>query len=290
MQTFLPINKCIYCGETNNLTDEHIVPFSLNGTWILPKSSCLDCAKITSAFEGRVAKMFASFRQSSNLKTRRPKKKKQTISLRDDRCNIIEMPNEGMWDIIPTFKFSLPGIYNKDWNLSKKWEETTLGIMTNHPNETKLSHWKKFSTNTFIYESSSFDINSYALMLAKIGHCIAVGHYGFDNFDHFLTPFILGNDKVNFSLTLDSPNLNTKPNSLISINLSYFVGSFNEILPPKLFDHEYGFELQKSDIPNVQYLIYSRVRLFPFAGGPTACVVVGKANQQQYLKCLNHQK
>jgi hypothetical protein len=132
-------------------------------------------------------------------------------------------------------------------------------------------------------------------MLAKIAHCISVGHYGVDNFDHFLPSFILGAEQ-----TLTTKSLNQcsgmgvffrtifLPNSLAALNLSYFLGSFKEILPSHLYDHEFGFELQKSDIPKVDYLIYTRIRLFPFAGGPTACVVTGKANQQQYQECLKY--
>lgn len=48
---FPPVGKCIYCGSTNNLTDEHIVPFGLGGNLELPKSSCKECARITSKFE-----------------------------------------------------------------------------------------------------------------------------------------------------------------------------------------------------------------------------------------------
>lgn len=49
-----PEGRCIYCGSTDALTDEHIIPLALNGTGTLPKSSCVVCAKITGAFEQRV--------------------------------------------------------------------------------------------------------------------------------------------------------------------------------------------------------------------------------------------
>jgi hypothetical protein len=297
IQTFLPISKCIYCGETKNLSDEHIIPFSLNGKWILPDASCSECAKITSAFEGRVSRMFASFRQSANLKTRRPNKRKKSISLKDDNGNVLEMPNEGMWDTVPTFKFLLPGIYQKDWNVNKGWVGLILGILNKQPNSSKLSHWKKFNTSTLTYQTPEFDYGSYAIMLAKIGHCIAVGHYGIDNFDHFLPQFILGKENANFTNTLDQPNSSLElihrkllPESLISLNLSYFVGSFDEILPPELFDHTYSISIQKSDIPGVQYLIYTRIRLFAFSGSPTACVVVGKVNSHNREKCIDNER
>jgi hypothetical protein len=26
-----PVNECIYCGATENLSDEHVIPFALSG-------------------------------------------------------------------------------------------------------------------------------------------------------------------------------------------------------------------------------------------------------------------
>jgi len=45
------VGLCIYCGSTQNLTDEHILPLALNGTAVLPKSSCQPCAKETGRIE-----------------------------------------------------------------------------------------------------------------------------------------------------------------------------------------------------------------------------------------------
>lgn len=48
------LGRCIYCGDTENLQREHILPFGLSGTAVLPKSSCVVCAKITGRFEREV--------------------------------------------------------------------------------------------------------------------------------------------------------------------------------------------------------------------------------------------
>lgn len=45
------IGKCIYCASTENLTDEHTIPYGLGGTIVLPKASCRACADITKKFE-----------------------------------------------------------------------------------------------------------------------------------------------------------------------------------------------------------------------------------------------
>lgn len=49
-----PAGVCIYCGSTQNLTKEHILPFGLSGTAVLPVSSCRTCASITGAVEQKI--------------------------------------------------------------------------------------------------------------------------------------------------------------------------------------------------------------------------------------------
>lgn len=51
---YAPIGLCIYCGSTQDLTKEHILPFGLSGTAILPDSSCRACARVTGATEQKV--------------------------------------------------------------------------------------------------------------------------------------------------------------------------------------------------------------------------------------------
>jgi HNH endonuclease len=46
--------RCIYCGSTDGLTDEHILPYGLGGNYIFEKASCKRCAKITGAAEQRL--------------------------------------------------------------------------------------------------------------------------------------------------------------------------------------------------------------------------------------------
>ena len=49
--TFPAVGHCIYCPRTDGLSDEHIIPYGLNGRWILPQASCPSCRDKTSAIE-----------------------------------------------------------------------------------------------------------------------------------------------------------------------------------------------------------------------------------------------
>ena len=48
--------ECIYCGSTNELSNEHIVPYALEGVHVLKDSSCKSCADLTKKFELDVAR------------------------------------------------------------------------------------------------------------------------------------------------------------------------------------------------------------------------------------------
>ena len=59
IQKSAPVESCIYCtGEFSEVderfSDEHIIPLALGGNLILPKASCLHCAKATNDVETQV--------------------------------------------------------------------------------------------------------------------------------------------------------------------------------------------------------------------------------------------
>jgi hypothetical protein len=90
------IGSCIYCGSTNSLTDEHIVPRGLGGPWKLLKGSCQACNEITSAFEKHVLKdQFILPRTVLRLPTYHPKKRPQKFSFQVEKnghSETIELP------------------------------------------------------------------------------------------------------------------------------------------------------------------------------------------------------
>lgn len=48
---FPEVGRCIYCGSTQALSDEHLIPYGLSGEHVLRKASCADCARETCRFE-----------------------------------------------------------------------------------------------------------------------------------------------------------------------------------------------------------------------------------------------
>ena len=70
-RTYPPAGECIYCGARSGLTNEHIVPFGLSGTAVLPQASCRACAAITGRFEQKILRgEFVQVRVHKGLRSR----------------------------------------------------------------------------------------------------------------------------------------------------------------------------------------------------------------------------
>ena len=108
------IGHCIYCGATEDLRDEHIVPYGLGGNLILPKSSCGKCADITSRFELSVLRgSFWPARILRDIQSRRRHKNAPRfypLSIeKNGKKESIELPLDDYPIVIPFPLFSVPG-------------------------------------------------------------------------------------------------------------------------------------------------------------------------------------
>ena len=66
----------MYCGDQSGLTREHIVPHGLNGNLVLPESSCVKCAEVTSKVELSVLRdTFGMLREKHGIKSRKRTKR-----------------------------------------------------------------------------------------------------------------------------------------------------------------------------------------------------------------------
>jgi hypothetical protein len=104
-----PINICIYCGagiSETKLTDEHVIPLSLGGTYILEKASCLRCAEATKNLEGYAGRhIFHDVRVEFGLPTRRPKQRPTHLPLRQ---GFAPSPEQAPIRLVPTKDY--PGL------------------------------------------------------------------------------------------------------------------------------------------------------------------------------------
>jgi hypothetical protein len=188
-----PIGRCVYCGCSEGLTDEHIVPFALGGNYVLPKASCKPCAKITSQFEQRVLRGFMlSARTVGGLPTRRPKERPTSFEMEVGEAEDLRTVEFSV-DNFPAFlqlpHFAAPGFFG---GLPFKSGLVVCGFDTIHfgKDPKELAEEQGFKT---IRQSTTIKATDFARMLAKIGYCAAVAEYGFLPIESVpVLPFILG--------------------------------------------------------------------------------------------------
>lgn len=162
------INQCIYCHTfEGKLTQEHIVPFGLNGEHILLHASCTSCAAITSKVELTVLrKTFICARQHLKLRSRH----KKAWSKPKDVFSTLIFPMTEAPAYLSGNKNYVSGVQVKGVNI------IPLSGLHQNPSET------------------SFHGNDFERMLAKIGLGFAIGQYGVNAFESFYAlNTILGN-------------------------------------------------------------------------------------------------
>lgn len=193
---FPPIGRCIYCPSTENLSDEHIFPFALGGTAVLPQASCKSCRTITGRFEQEVlrgamwpVRMFREL-QSRTKFSEAPRTRPVTVT---DRAGASEVIHVGYADAPVVFSFPLfavpafldPEEYQAGIRLR--------GLATVGFGSTPESLAATFDARQVRWEAD-YRYVSFARMLAKIAYASAIAQGGLNLFDGeaYVLPAILG--------------------------------------------------------------------------------------------------
>lgn len=255
------VEECIYCGSTSGkLTDEHIVPYSLNGILILPKASCRACAKITCNIEGAVARsVFGNFRLKHNIKSRRKKERPDHIQVQVsasiDPSNFINVPVEDHPAPLFMLKCLRAGILEgvpRNLDTSGSWQ--LVGIVGDDDMAKFQDKYGKKATFTFRHVPEQF-----SRTLAKIGYSYAVAILGLRSFEPLAPEFILGDFK----------------------NLSYLIGGSLDIAPPI---PNAGHILEVHIVGNAhKAFVIVEIRLFASLHTPSYHAVVGELSGEKKI-------
>lgn len=186
------IGKCIYCGATDGLTKEHIVPYALEGNAYLKDASCPKCQVITSKIERAVLAnggQLYPLRRALGLRSRRPKadRYKTKIVKKDGAETDLTIDFDKAPVAVPIRRFTgRPGI--------------VIGKGVRGPYE--KAGWDLFSPANNALRRANLDIsaieynlstsNNYEKMMLKIAHCAAVATFGLDALDPLVLDAILG--------------------------------------------------------------------------------------------------
>jgi hypothetical protein len=193
-----PAGLCIYCGRstysdkqpTRKFGDEHIIPFSLGGTLILPDASCETCERIINKVETNLTKgMFLPARTQLLYPTRNKKDRPKHLPLdiqADADMHTRQIPIEDYPGMIVTLRFSLPlallGTAPVDEELTGGVAIATLPAfgenLNKHPRRT-------------VTRKMGGDAATLGRLIAKIAHAYAVAEIGLGRFSPYLLDIIL---------------------------------------------------------------------------------------------------
>ena len=193
---YRPAGKCIYCGATENLSNEHIVPYSAGGNWLLPKASCASCAKITGAFEGEFSRtILGPLRMLYDMPTRRPKERPRHLPLK------VKYAASTDWEIahvdrdICPFLILLPlyplpdSVTGIDDGGNQSAASANFWIRGGGFRENKDAHLQMLCEMLGAVEvmpTGTLHTEAFCLTLAKVAHSFAWAELGNAAFDPFL--------------------------------------------------------------------------------------------------------
>ena len=192
---YAPIGHCIYCGARDDLEKEHVLPFGLSGSAILPKSSCRNCAAITGAVEEDMLRgAFWPARIYRNLKSRTKHKnapRKFPVSVvRGGQPEEVLVEVGDLPIVLPFPLFPLPG------HLSQA--QTQTGILVSGIASVRFGTQLKTTAKALgaskVSVTAEIRPAQFARMIAKIGYAYACAEGAVSDLDGdpFVLPAILG--------------------------------------------------------------------------------------------------
>lgn len=188
------VGACVYCGSKQGLSDEHVIPYGLNGEWKLLAASCAVHRDVTSGFEGEVQRgAFMVPRASMGLKTRRKTERPTLLPVTLSRAGTREVVNLPVEEHPAFFAFPIfqdPGADSGD---AARGIGVRTFVLASH---LKLSERFRKQARVDTIGAPFPDLIAFARMLAKIGYCFSVACLGYDAVANAaILPAILGADR-----------------------------------------------------------------------------------------------
>ena len=256
------VGRCIYCGSTKDLSDEHIIPYGLGGKSVLEKASCKRCASITSQFEKEVLReTYFEFRNSMNFPTRNKQNRPESILINvetnDGEIKELTIPSQEHPGFLPMIEFEEPGILvGRDDNTLQ-----VIGASLHGDRERIEKFCNKYNIKK-ITCSAPYS-HSFARLLAKAALGYTIGCHSIENLEqNYVVPYILDRKKE---------------------GISKYVGTAKDkIIDGNKIDHRAIFAYNQ----NGEILI--RMKLFASYDTPEYLVIAGKLKKAAWSSiCLS---
>jgi HNH endonuclease len=185
---YLSFGECIFCGVSASdveLTDEHIVAFSLGGNAVILKASCKRCAAETSKLEHELGrKVYCDFRAHVNAPTRRKKERPTelpftfSIAGGERQTKTVPIGEHPYFTAMPVW--GLPGLF-EGRPIDAPFQEHKAHIFYwIPPNIKKILALDDGVVAEIPFPDFCIDHHRFARAIAKIAYCQAVAQFGLD--------------------------------------------------------------------------------------------------------------
>lgn len=266
-RTYPPVGKCIYCGRTEGLSDEHIVPLGLGGRFVLPKASCAVCADFTSKFERTCLRtMYGPLRLLYDLPSRRTGDRPAQLELKvkfgeNEDWKRVPVDQERYPFLVTFPHFGLPGVLSgADPVLASGPVTQRLWIRGASPSydfhELLQELATELGTHTIMPESK-VEVPAFCRLLAKVAYSFAVAERGLN--------------------AVDSPIVAYATNGDLSHCLHYIGSGESDKLPSDALH-----ELSIIEFGARPFLV-AEIRLLAKLGTPTYYVVLSEKNRDRFI-------
>jgi hypothetical protein len=194
---YAPVGRCIYCLDdgAGGLGDEHIIPYSLNGTQILPQASCRKCEVVTSKLDMAAARsVFHQVRASAGMRTRRrlPSRFPAILRYEDGREEHVMVPADVHPATLVLPHFSLPDL------LSGRSPDGSFRFTT--PTwmraGTLWDEYVKSRGAAFGEVEVKLDPTQFSRFLSKVAYGYAVAQLGINGFKPLILDLIHGRNLI----------------------------------------------------------------------------------------------
>lgn len=181
--TYRTLGCCIYCGARDvRLTDEHIIPFALNGRESIDDASCDACGLITKRIEQQFCRdIYGALRAQLNYRTRRPKER-PAVAKAWDRLGVpIEVPVKSLPTTYVTLFLPEPDVL-----LGRPPVELSPEMQL----EIRADVGRDVLASPSVEYFHSWGVLCH--LLAKIGHAAVCATIGREGYEPLLIDYVLG--------------------------------------------------------------------------------------------------
>lgn len=260
--SYKSFGKCIYCRtEGVRLTDEHIIPLSLQGQLVIDDACCASCQTQIGRYETQVIKTLELFRVRYKLWRYKQNKAKRSYSFGikrpDGSSGRIRIPIEEMPATAWLYRFGQANILKgrPPFDPTFDW----LPVPLSDGRDLKLA-MEKYNWDGRLNIRTVPE--QYARMLAKIGYGYAVAELGLEGFEPLCLDIVLNKPAICSYLVGGSWTLKDKPETS--------------------GDHFIAIGQASSAIANPLVVVF--IRLFQqMQGAPHHHVVVGRLKTREQI-------